>query len=208
MAIAQALHGQPRELEAGDPALGALGQHEDVFGGEVQSQHPVEEGVDGIGGEAKVGGPQLGELAPDSQAGKGQRRVLPGGEDQVQALGLVADQEAEGLVDIGRLDDVVVVEDEQHGPGPFRELVDQGGDHRAGGRKRAGEWGAHPGQGAVEGGREGAPEARRVVVVLVQGKPCDGPAGVQLGEPFAHQGGLAEAGRGRDQRQSAAESGM
>ena len=66
------LHRERGELQARDPAFGPRLQGRDVVGREVQPHHLVEEGGRLIGGEAQVGGPQLGQLAARPQAGQGQ----------------------------------------------------------------------------------------------------------------------------------------
>ena len=67
------LHGERRQLQAGDPAFGAGLQGGDVLRREVEAHHPVEELGGFGGGEAQVGRAQLGQLAPGTPPGQGQR---------------------------------------------------------------------------------------------------------------------------------------
>ena len=70
------LHGEGRQVQAGNPALGARFQGGHLGGGKAQPHHLVEELGRLVRGEAQVGGAQLGQLAAGAQAGQGQRRVL------------------------------------------------------------------------------------------------------------------------------------
>ena len=73
------------QLQTGDPAFGASFQRGDVFRREVEAHHLVEK-FGGFGGrEAQVGGAQFGQLAPRAEPGQRERRILSGGDDQVQS---------------------------------------------------------------------------------------------------------------------------
>ena len=131
------LERQGSELECGDPALRPAFQGADLGGGQPEA-HPGEV-RHGLGlGEAQVGGTYLGQLAPGSQPRKGQRRVGSRGDDQAELGRQVVDQERHGLVDLRRVDDVVVVEHEHDVLVGAGEVVDDagqdGGDRRAAGR--------------------------------------------------------------------------
>ena len=65
------LQGEGGQLQAGNPAFGAAFQCGDVFGREIEAHHLVEEFGGFGGGEAQVGGAQLGQLAPGAVAGPG-----------------------------------------------------------------------------------------------------------------------------------------
>ena len=73
--VVAALHRERRQLERGDPALGAPLQRGDVARGQVQPHHLVEVRGGLVGREAQVGGTDLDELAPRAQASQRQRRV-------------------------------------------------------------------------------------------------------------------------------------
>ncbi len=75
--------GQRRELQGGDPALGAGLQRRDVARSDREGGDVVEVRR-GLGQrEAQVGGTDLDQLAPRAQSGQWQRRVHAGADDQV-----------------------------------------------------------------------------------------------------------------------------
>ena len=191
-----------------------------VGGGELQPHHPVEE-LPRLGrGEAEVGGAQLGELPATAQPGQRQRRIGAGRHDQMQLIRKVVEQEGHRLVDLGRFDRVVVVE--HHDPLLLRlvlagssDVVDergQGGGRRGGGQ-RLEDGRVDIELGALQGGHQVGHEAGQVVVAVIEGEPPDPCVSlplIEVGEPVAEQGGLAEAGRRGHQSQPMAriESGV
>ena len=90
------------ELEAGDPAFGALLERVHVGGVEVQAHRLVEELPRLIRGEAEVGAADLDELPAAAQPRQRQRRVGAGRDHQVQLVGQVVEQEGHRLVHLGR----------------------------------------------------------------------------------------------------------
>jgi hypothetical protein len=92
-------HRDRRQLQAGDPTLGPGFQRGDVFRREAQAHHPIQELGGFGGGEAQVGGAQLGHLPPGAQPGQGEPGILAGGDDEVHARGKVLEQEGEGILD-------------------------------------------------------------------------------------------------------------
>ena len=87
--------------------------------------------------EAQIGGADLDQFAARSQSGQRQRRIGTGGDHQVQPRGQVVEEEGHSLLDVARVDDVVVVEHEHELVRQRRELVDDErhgklGDVRAG----------------------------------------------------------------------------
>ena len=99
--VVAALHRQRRQLQRGDPALGARLQRGDVRAGQVQAHHLVEVGGGLVGGEAQVGGADLDQLAARPQPGQRQRRIGAAGDHQVQPRGQVVEQERHPVVDLG-----------------------------------------------------------------------------------------------------------
>jgi hypothetical protein len=81
--VGSALHRNGRQVQAGDPALGARLQSSDLRLGEVQPHHLVEKFCRLIWGETQIGGAQLGQLAAGAQAGQRQWRVLACGDHQM-----------------------------------------------------------------------------------------------------------------------------
>ena len=79
---------------------------------QIQPHHLVEVGGGLVGREAQVGGADLDELAPRPQAGQRQRRIGAGGDHQVDLWGQVLQQERHPVLDVLRVDHVVVVEHE------------------------------------------------------------------------------------------------
>ena len=79
-------------------------------GVDCQAHRLVEVGGGLVGGEAQVGGADLEQLAPGAQARQRQGRVGAAGDHQVDLRRQVLEQERHRLVDLRRLDDVVVVE--------------------------------------------------------------------------------------------------
>ena len=69
-----------------------------------------------LGGEAQVGCSNLGQLAASTQARQRQRRVLTRGDDEMNGRRQVVHQKGDGLVDGRRMDQMVVVEDQQAWP--------------------------------------------------------------------------------------------
>ena len=67
-------------------------------------------------------------------------------------------------------------------------------------------WGcfADPWYSRLQGSDEIRHEARRVVVAPIQRQPGDAQS--TIGDPFAEQGGLAKAGRGREEDQPAGQA--
>ena len=134
---------QPGQLQPGRPALGALDQRRHLRVGQAQPHALAQERGRLLGAEAQVGGAQLGQLAAGAQARQGQRRVLAGGDHQVQRRRQVVEQEGDRGVDGRRAHEVVVVEDQQTGVGQGGQVVDQVGEHDLGRRRLRG---VEPGQ--------------------------------------------------------------
>ena len=67
-----------------------------------------------LGREAQVGGAQFGQLPVGAQPGQRQRRVGAAGQHQVQSRRQVLEQERQRRVHRLGVDQVVVVEDQQH----------------------------------------------------------------------------------------------
>ena len=120
-------HGERRQLQPGDPPLGAALQSGDVFGRQAQAHHLVEERGRFVRRKAQVGGAQFHQLATRAQAGKRKWRIDPAGNDQVHGRRQVVKQKRDRVVDRLRLDDVVIVEDEDKILWDGRHRVDQAG---------------------------------------------------------------------------------
>ena len=209
--LRHAAQGERGELEAGDPALRPLVESDNVIRGEVQAHRPVEELL-GLGSrEPEVGRAYLDELPTTTQPRQRQRRVGARRHHQVQLVGQVLDEEGHGVVHLGCLDHLVVVE-HQDPPVPCSELSGEGDivderSERSGGRagaRRLENAGVDLEAGAVQRGGQVSQQAHQVVVALVEGEPSDSKRFLQLvevGEPVAEHGGLAEPGGRGQQRE-------
>ncbi len=196
---------RPGQVEAGGPALGAGPQRGHLAGRQVERRSPPGAGVAASASlKRSVVRADLGQVAPRAQAREADRGVVAARHDDAQRVGQVLDQEGERLVDRGLGDGVDVVE----------------GDDRPRRRRRARRPAASTGRpracpglparapdgllvdrhpGALEGLRQVAPEAGRVVVGGIEGQP--GAGVVESGEPLADERALAPAGGGAHQRQ-------
>ena len=97
----------------------------DFGGGQLQMHRLGEVARCFVSGEAKVGGAELEQVAAGSPPCERQGRVGPGGEHEMKVRWGVFHKEADGVVDVGRVDDVVVVQDKGDvGVEPF-QVVDQ-----------------------------------------------------------------------------------
>ena len=77
---------------------------------------------------SQVGGSDLDELAPRPQPGERPRRVGSAGDDQVQLLGEMLEEEQHRLVYGEGLDHVVVVEHQRHIVAEASHVVGEGAD--------------------------------------------------------------------------------
>ena len=130
------LHRERGELQGRDPAFGAGLESGHVALVEAQAHRVVEVGGRFAVGEAEVRGADLEEIAACPQPTERQRRVGPAGDHQVGLAGEVVDQEAEGVVDLRAVDDVVVVEDDRDVVGAGGEIVQQRREDRLGRLRR------------------------------------------------------------------------
>ena len=117
--------GQRGQLQSGGPALRSRAERGHVPGRELQGHHSVEERSGLVRGESKIGRSYLDEFRPGSQAGQRQRRIGPGGQGESDLRGQVVEQEGHCVVDLGGIDDVVVVQGQHGRTGAQVEVVDQ-----------------------------------------------------------------------------------
>ena len=204
--VVAALHRERRQLERGDPPFGAPLQRGDVLRRQGQSHHLVEVRRSLVGREAQVGGADLDELAAPSQPRQRQRRVGAAGDHQVDLRGQVLQQERHPVLDVARVDDVVVVEHQHDIVRDGAELVEQRGedrfDRRLGRLQERERTCTDPGHRRLQRGDQVGPEQRGIVVALVEREPRRGPSiGGSGGQPVGQQRRLAEPGRSGHQRQ-------
>jgi hypothetical protein len=163
-----------------------------------------------VGGEAQVGGPDLDEVAPGPQPRKRQRRVGAAGDHQVQPGREMVEQELHAGLHVGRVDDVVVVEQQHDVSRRGAEVVEQADEHELDGRRtgfpqQPERVRADIGRHRAQRGDDIGPERRGIAVARVQRQPSGG--GLAAGRrghrrhPVDEQGRLAEARRRRDEHQ-------
>ena len=171
----------------------------DVAGGQTEAGDVVEVGRHLVEGEAQVGGTDLDQLATRAQAGQGQCRVLAGADHQVHLRREVLQQERHAGLDVGAVDEVVVVE---HQPAVVRhgaELIEHRGEDgldrwlarlQERERARADAW-----HHRLQGRDQVGPVRRGLAVALLKGQPGHGALAIAGGRLLGQQGRLAEAGR-------------
>ncbi len=99
-------------MQASNPTLGAGLQDRDLLFCEVQAHRPVEKGRRLGWGEAQIVNPHFGHLSPGTQTRHRQGWIDAGGDDQVHLGGQMLEQKVEHAVDGLRLDQVIIVEDQ------------------------------------------------------------------------------------------------
>ena len=205
--IVAPLDRQRRQLESGDPAFGAPLQRGDVSRSEIQPHHLVEVGGGLVGREAQIGCADLVELASRPQAGERQRRIGAGDDGEVDLWGQVLHQERHPVIDVVRVDHVVVVEHKHDVVRHRGELVEHrredGLDRRWLGPPEHGQrMGADPRRHRLQRGDQVGPEGGGFVVSQVEREPRHRPSIGRSGcQPLRQERRLAEAGRGGDERQ-------
>jgi hypothetical protein len=207
-AVAASLQREAGEVDAGDPALGAVQQQLELAVAESQPEAVVQQCPDPGLVEAQRLLGHLAELAPDPQPRHADGRRDPGGNGHVEATRAVLEQERDAVVDLRLADQVVVVEHQHDVRGRPRQRVDQrrqAGVLRGGRRRR---------QRGVDGLRDVEarpperrgdvrPEANRVVVARVDRQPGERQPSGLGGAPLHEQRGLAGAGRRLDEGEAA-----
>ncbi len=198
--------GEAGEVQADGPALGAIFEQGDGLGADGGAEHALQQEAGFVGVEAQVGRAGFAELQAAAQAVEGQWGIGAGDQDEVDVGGQVLDEAGHEGVDVGGLDDVVVVEGEDEGCGAGGEAVQDGigeAERREEGRgaEQLIDGGESAGVDLADGGDEVEQEGGQVVILLVEGEPGVGAAGGL--EPVADEGGLAVAGGRGDEEQPA-----
>ena len=161
----------------------------------------------GLGGrEPQVGGAQLEQLAARPQPRQRQRRVGPGRHRDADPRRQVLQEEGDGVVHGGFVDDVVVVERQHRGPVELVEVVDQAGQDRLGRDLAAGlEQGRGLGRlrrptrrRRPDGSGTGGGRCRRRPATA---RPRRAGGSSPARQPLGQQRRLAEPGRRRDEHQ-------
>ncbi len=116
---------QRGELQPGRPAFCAGLECFDKGRVEIEPHHVVEEDGRLRRGEPQVHGAHLDKLAAHAQPSQREWRVRTGRDGEGGSGWQVVEQEPDGFMHGGRLDDVVVVQCEDRGPFERVEIVDE-----------------------------------------------------------------------------------
>ena len=198
---------QRGQLQSRRPPLGAGRQRHHRSVGQDRPRRRAQQRRRLLGGEAELSGAQLSQLAAGPQPRQRQRRVSPAGHHQQQARWQVLQQKRYRLVHRPGVNQVVVVQDQQHLI-PTRldgEPVDQG-RHKPLKRTR-GRRPEHrvqplgdPGLRLIQRSDHVAPEPGRVVVAGIQAQPRHRPPATA--GPIGQQRRFAESRRSANQHSS------
>ena len=174
--VVSPLHRQRRQLERGDPALGAGLQRGHVLRRQRQAHRLVEVRRGLIGREPQLGRADLDQLAARPQPGQRQRGIGPAGDHHVQPRRQMVEQERHPVLHIAGVDDVVVVEHQHDVARDGAQVVEQRGEHRfdrlrRGGRQQGQRVLADPGCRRPQRGDHVGPEGREIVVAPVERQP-------------------------------------
>ncbi|MCY1292185.1 hypothetical protein D9M70_414000 [compost metagenome] len=198
---------EARQLHPDRPPFGMAVQGRQY--GIIQLQAGLGQVVAGFfGGQAQFVEADLQQPALGAQGGQAERRQRAAADRQAEAGRGQAHQAAEGGVEFRVLDQVQVVQHQQERaavPGEVHQQAFQHGvdRHLHGVLQVAPGVVAQSGHRVVQGLDQLLEEARRVVVLGLQGKPGDGAAGgaALLGQG-RQGGGLAEPGGCREQQET------
>ena len=128
--IVAALDRERRQLQGSDPALRPPLQRHDIPPRQLQLHHLVQVRGGLLGREAQIRRADLDELATPAPATERQRRVGAGGDHQVHLWRQVLNEECHPVLDVVRIDDVVVVEHQHDVARQPAEVVEQRGKDR------------------------------------------------------------------------------
>ena len=91
-AVGAAAQRERRQVQDGNPALGAILQRPGGLLGQLLAHHATEKGLRLLQRKAQVGAAQFAEASLGAPSGQGQQRVGAGGQHQVDLGGQMADQ--------------------------------------------------------------------------------------------------------------------
>ncbi len=195
------------KLQAGDPALGAVLQADDIGALEAKHARAVQEAFGFGEREAERLVVDADHLALHAHRGELQRHETARGENEMERRGRIGQQRIEEAGDLGRGEDMAVVEHEEEIAAARGKVVHQRGEDRIDGKDGAGadERGDVLRDGWIgprDGGDEIVEEAAEVIVGGIEREPSGGGAARgEAGRPLRQQGALAEACGGRDHRE-------
>src|SRR5215467_11848464 len=85
-AVAPATQRERRQLQARNPALGAVLEHSHLIGGKGEPHRGVQERLRFLSGKTQVGGTHFGHLPTRTQPRERERRIRTRGDDEVHLL--------------------------------------------------------------------------------------------------------------------------
>ena len=120
-------HGQRRHLQAHDPAFRAFFQRRHIGVGQTEVHHTVQKCGGFFGCKHQFGSTQFDQLIAPAPPRQRQRRIGAPGNHHMHLRRQMIDQKSDGFVNGGRLNDVVIVEDQDGGLCRRTDLIDQRG---------------------------------------------------------------------------------
>ncbi|MCQ3939406.1 MAG: hypothetical protein DPW18_20535 [Chloroflexi bacterium] len=124
--VCKSAHRNRRELQAHHPTFGARFQLFDFRRGEMQPHHAIEK-FGGFGsGETQIGGAQFEQLIPRAQLRQREGRVLARRHNQMHLRRQMFDEKRERVVNVGRINEVIIVQNEGKFIEGLNDLVNQG----------------------------------------------------------------------------------
>ena len=206
--VIAATHGQRRHLQAGDPALGAGVQHGNVGFGEPQAHQLIKQHGRFFRRETQVPRADLAQLPAGAKACQRQRRVDPGGDDEMQLRRHTVDEESHAFVNGLLVYGTVIIENDHNGLArriaAVRHLIDQLRQQGVIGRQLRRVDHLHGGLPqprieSLDGRDEIGPEAAGIVVVSIQRNPAH--RRLAGAEALTEERSLAKPRRSRDEDQ-------
>ncbi len=117
-------------LQADDPALCAALEQPDLIRAERQVHGGIKKDGSFIRAEAKISSPDFQHLPAGAPAGKGKRRILTCQDHQMEGLWLMIQEEIQAGMNIGGLDEVIVIQHQCKWGSQNHQLVnDRGKDN-------------------------------------------------------------------------------
>ena len=198
--------GQRGEIEARGPAFSTHVEAHDVARLEGEAEDSIEKLSRLLGPETEVSGAELEQLSTGTQAPQREGGVRPRRDHEAEGRRGMVEEERHRLVDLGVLERVVVVENQDERPFVCVELVNQRGQDvlNHGCARRLEErqcLSSHLGPNGADGLDEMHPEPDGIVVPSVDGEPCKWLSLLLQSLPRREQRRLSGSGRRREERQ-------
>ena len=203
--VVTALQRQGGELQRGDPSFGADLQCLHLGFGQREVHHAVQVRDGFVDREAEVCGADLEQFTACTEATERPRRVGPGCQHQMDVCRKVFEDERRGLVHLGRIDEVVVIEDDDQLALDASQVVQERCQHtvqrRCAVRQQCDRILADVRRDDPHGGDDVGPEEARVGVTTVERDPRHASLASRRRQPLTEQRRLPESGRRRHERE-------